>query len=286
MLRFSVIIPAYNSEKRIVRTLDSVKSQTHRNFEIVITDDGSRDNTAAAIKEYSHKNPELEISLSSQPNRGIGAARNNAISRSTGDYLAFVDDDDIWYPDKLEAVAAYLKRHPGTDLVSHRVYKTYPDGRKKRFPNSKPKEPCYDSLLFKGNTLHISATVANRKAVLQVGGFTEDLSLGAEDYELWLRLAYTGSRFGFIERFLGEIAGRRDSFSWNIEYITSCVLNILEVNLKFALLKCDKPEKEIRNAIKRRKAGEILSSTVKLCRKNDFRLAGKYIKLLLEEIKK
>ncbi|MFA4885827.1 MAG: glycosyltransferase [Desulfotomaculaceae bacterium] len=286
MQKFSVIIPAYNSEKRLVRTLDSVKNQTCKNFEIVITDDGSRDNTTDTIREYIRRNPELEISMSSQPNRGIGAARNNAISRSTGDYLAFLDDDDIWYPDKLEAVAAYLKRHPGTDLVSHRVYKTYPDGRKKKFPNSKPKEPCYDSLLFKGNTLHISATVVNRKAVLQAGGFTEDSSLGAEDYELWLRLAYAGASFGFIESFLGEIASRRDSFSWNIEYMTSCVLNVLEFNLKFALLKCDKPEMEIRNAIKWRKAGEILSSTVKLCRKNDFRLAGKYLRLLLEEIKK
>lgn len=284
--KFSVIIPAYNSEKHILKTLDSVNSQTCRDFEIVVTDDGSGDSTADTVSKYMRENPGLEISLSVQANRGIGAARNNSISRSRGDYLAFLDDDDAWYPDRLESVAGYLDRHPGTDLVSHRVYKVYPDGKKKKFPNSRPKDPCYESLLFKGNTLHISATVVSREAVLNVGGFAGDLRLlGAEDYDLFLRLALSGAKFGFINSYLGEIGRRPDSATWSINNLTSSVLNVIDDHFNQALLRCDKPERELRKAIRRRKAGEILASAVRICRKRDFRQAGKNIKLLLETIR-
>lgn len=285
MLKFSVIIPAYNAEKRIERTLDSVKNQTYRNFEIVITDDGSRDCTAETVRQYMRQNPGLEILLSVQSNRGIGAARNNSISRSAGDYLAFLDDDDVWYPDKLEAVSGYLRRHPGADLVSHRVYKVYPNGRKKNFPNSKPKEPCYQSLLFRGNTLSISATVVSRESLINAGGFTEDLNhWGVEDYDLFLRLAYAGAKFGFLNSHLGEIARRPDSATWSVDRLTKCLLSLIDLNQDYALLKCSVPERKIKSAIKWRKAREILSSTVRLCRKKDFRHAGKYIKLLFEVV--
>ena len=100
----SVIIPAFNAGQFITRTLNSVANQTYSNFEIVITNDGSLDNTEAVITEYIQAHPSLQIHLSSQINKGIGSARNNGIFRARGKYLAFLDADDCWYENKLERV--------------------------------------------------------------------------------------------------------------------------------------------------------------------------------------
>ena len=101
---FSVVIPAFNADQFITRTLDSVANQTYSNFEIVITNDGSLDNTETVIAEYIQAHPSLQIYLSCQTNKGIGSARNNGIFRARGKYLAFLDADDYWYINKLEKI--------------------------------------------------------------------------------------------------------------------------------------------------------------------------------------
>jgi glycosyltransferase involved in cell wall biosynthesis len=92
----SVIIPAYNAENFIAKTLESVLSQTYQNIEVLVVDDGSTDTTAEIVKSFVQK--DSRVSLLQQSNAGVAAARNLAIEKSKGEYIAPIDADDIWYP--------------------------------------------------------------------------------------------------------------------------------------------------------------------------------------------
>src|SRR5690606_3269747 len=100
----SLIIPMYNSEQTIVKCLDSVKAQSWTGkFEILIVNDGSTDQSAGAVQEYMARNPGLDITLIHQHNQGVSKARNVAMERTKGDFIALLDADDEWLPDKTEA---------------------------------------------------------------------------------------------------------------------------------------------------------------------------------------
>lgn len=96
----SVIIPAYNAEAFIGRTLESVLAQTYENIEVLVVDDGSRDRTAEIVASFAQK--DSRVILLKQQNAGVAAARNLAIEKSRGEYIAPLDADDIWYPSKLD----------------------------------------------------------------------------------------------------------------------------------------------------------------------------------------
>lgn len=108
----SVIIPAYNAEQFLRKTLESVRNQTYPDFEAIIVDDGSTDQTAVIAREFCGKDPRFK--LLSQENLGVAAARNLAIEKSSGEYIAPLDADDIWYPEKLERQVGRLACLPGT----------------------------------------------------------------------------------------------------------------------------------------------------------------------------
>ena len=99
----SVIIPAYNAEIFIRRTLDSILAQTYTNIEILVVDDGSQDRTAEIVESFVEK--DSRVTLLKQKNAGVATARNLAIEKSNGEYIAPIDADDIWYPQKLEKQA-------------------------------------------------------------------------------------------------------------------------------------------------------------------------------------
>ena len=112
----SVIIPAFNSAATIRQTLDSVVAQTYQTFEVIVVDDGSSDGTATIAEEFVRK--DFRFQLIRQSNQGVGAARNAAIQRACGQYIAPLDSDDLWFPKKLEKQVAYLaRRGPETGLV-------------------------------------------------------------------------------------------------------------------------------------------------------------------------
>ncbi len=108
----SVIIPTYNGEEFIEETLESVFSQTYKNFEVIIIDDGSSDNTRKIIKEY-----DKPLNHYFQQNLGAGAARNLGVARSKGEFIAFLDHDDYWTPTKLERQISVLKSKSDVDAV-------------------------------------------------------------------------------------------------------------------------------------------------------------------------
>ena len=112
----SVIVPAYNAEAYIAHTLNSVLSQTYNNIEVIVVDDGSNDETANIVESIIQSDD--RVTLLQQPNSGVAAARNLAIQKSRGEYIAPIDADDIWYPQKIEKqVHCMLHADPSVGLV-------------------------------------------------------------------------------------------------------------------------------------------------------------------------
>lgn len=241
---FSVIIPAFNAGEFITRTLNSVANQTYTNFEIVITNDGSVDNTETIINEYIKAHPSLQIHFSYQTNKGIGSARNNGINRAKGKYLAFLDADDCWYPDKLEKAHEVLLKFPDIDILFHDEVEVRIDGTRRILNYSMLDDPAYDDLLFNGNRLSTSATVVKRETGQKLNGFSENLDFNsAEDYDFWLRLAKNNAKFYYLNIVLGEYIRISDSVSKKIIYHATNSFNVIKyhVNMMMVENRHDKP---------------------------------------------
>ena len=102
-LKISVVIPMYNASQSIVKALDSVKYQTYKcTYQILVVNDGSEDCSKETVEKYILENPQMNITLIDQPNGGVSKARNEGLKRATGDYIAFLDSDDEWLPEKIE----------------------------------------------------------------------------------------------------------------------------------------------------------------------------------------
>ena len=132
---FSIIIPTYNYAHYLPRAIDSVLAQHGDDYELVVVDDGSGDETAEIVKEFVHKFP-TKITYFFQENRGLSAARNRGASLSNGDYLLFLDADDALFPDAVENFRRVLQDHPHIDFIwAGRVYQALDGKVKRRFPS-------------------------------------------------------------------------------------------------------------------------------------------------------
>ena len=183
----SIVIPAYNAAKYIGETLESVRAQTFRDYEIIVVDDGSRDNSIGAAARFGG------VICTRQSNRGAAAARNIGIHLARGKYVAFLDADDLWLPRKLEKQMAYCEANPGTQWIysDALVFDSYTDRVVCRIGNRVQ--------LHQGDVLHPlllrsfipSATpVVKRDVLYETGLFNESPDRRmAEDWCLWLRLA-------------------------------------------------------------------------------------------------
>ncbi len=182
MVKVSVIIPAYNRGHFIAETIDSALAQTYQDYEIIVVDDGSTDNTKEAVEHYGNK-----VRYFYQENRGQAAAQNFAARQAKGEYLALLDADDVWFPEKLEKQVPVLDQNPDLGFVCTETF-AYENG-KKLYHWKKPegKTESFQSI-FEGNFI-INATVLIRKdCFLTVGGFDEKLRT-TQDLDLWLRLS-------------------------------------------------------------------------------------------------
>lgn len=109
--RISVLIPTYNAARFLGKALDSVFSQTYQNFEVIIVDDGSTDDTGHVVAKYP------QVRYRQCPHRGISATRNECLTMATGEWLAFLDADDLWHPEKLQKQMSYLEAHPSCQIL-------------------------------------------------------------------------------------------------------------------------------------------------------------------------
>jgi glycosyltransferase involved in cell wall biosynthesis len=179
----SVIIPTYNRAWCLARAVESVLNQNFSDYELIVVDDGSNDETDLVLAPYGDA-----LRVIRQPNRGVSAARNAGIKAARGRWIALLDSDDHWLPDKLKAQIDWLTAHP-----DYRICQTEEiwirDGRR---VNPKKRHRKHGGHIFERCLplclVSPSAVMIDRRLLDEVGGFDEDLP-ACEDYDLWLRIA-------------------------------------------------------------------------------------------------
>lgn len=215
MPKVSVIIPTYNCAKYLSWAIDSALNQTYKDFEIIVVDDGSTDDTREILSEYDGK-----IRYIYQENKGHALARNSGIKNAQGEYIAFLDADDLWLPDKIKEEIEAIENNFEAGLVHSNIYFLYEETNKKFCPKrdkNKLSGNIFKHLLTR--KAHISSpTVIIRKRCLEkVGLFDENLArLGSEDRELWLRVAKE-FKVMYVDKPLAYYRVRTNSQSNNLE---------------------------------------------------------------------
>lgn len=184
-LTVSVIIPTYNRSNYVQQAVESVLNQTYNDYEILVIDDGSTDDTKRLLEKYADR-----IKYVYQTNQKVGAARNNGIRHAQGKYIAFLDSDDLWLPQKLERDVAYFEANPQVGLVYSNVIYFSDEGA--NLYTRRMKSPSGDVLekIIIDNFVVTSTVVVKRECLDRVGLFNEDLDLASsEDWEMWVRVA-------------------------------------------------------------------------------------------------
>lgn len=195
----SVVIPTYNHAQFLRSSLGSVVNQTFTDWEAIVVNNFSTDDTESVVESFNDD----RITLVNFHNHGvIAAGRNEGIRVSRGEFLAFLDSDDEWHPDKLAKCLQALRGE--ADLVCH-AEKWIGGGRPERIVHYGPTEKSsWRGLLLDQNRVSTSATVVRRSCVEQVGLFDESSEfITAEDYEMWMKLAKLECRFEFLPDVLG-----------------------------------------------------------------------------------
>lgn len=223
----SIIIPTYNRAAVIRRAIDSILRQTYSSYEILVIDDGSADETKSIVTDIQDARIRY---IALEENRGVAHARNVGIQEAKYDYIAFLDSDDEWLPDKLEVQMRKLEAaQDSVGMVYCRMGGKLRDGTG-RFvcPHQSYEKEMLEGDLFQllllNNVIGMPTVLVRRKCLEQVGGFKETLGC-LEDWELILRIARRW-RIGFVDNFLVEVHKTPGSVSTNTAWhlITRCYL--------------------------------------------------------------
>lgn len=193
----SVIMPAYNSERFIAESIESVLSQTYTNWELIIVDDGSTDNTAKIVNGFTSIDSRIKYFY--QPNQQMGKARNTGLQNSNGKLIAFLDSDDIWVSGKLKMQVDFL-RNKEVDLVfsDGYVFRDSIDIVEYEYKTINGEiYGCYPQhKLMIQNFIPIPSVLTYKSAIDQVGGFNENIEIhNVADYHLWLKMLIGGFKF-------------------------------------------------------------------------------------------
>ncbi len=183
--RVSAIIPTYNRAAQVTRAIDSALAQTWPDVEVVVTDDGSHDNTLEVLARYGAR-----IRVVAQHNQGLSAARNAAINAATGEFIAILDDDDEWLPDRLAVQMPLMLSDPAIGLAGSAMWLV--DATGGLLPEQQPDRPGVTSLtledLFIANRIGCPTALIRRRVLEETGLFDTSLPY-AEDYDMWVRIA-------------------------------------------------------------------------------------------------
>jgi glycosyltransferase involved in cell wall biosynthesis len=184
----SVVIPTYNHGAYVLRCVDSVFAQTFTDYETIVVNDGSTDQTSDLLRPLSQAR---RIRYYEQSNQGMAATRNRGLAEAGGEFIALLDDDDVWPPDKLAWQVDYLRLHPELVLVGGGVQAIDEQDRKTGPEEGKTRAISFDDL-FAGNPWGSPGQVLIRSTALQqIGGFDPSV-WGADDLDLFFRLARVG----------------------------------------------------------------------------------------------
>lgn len=221
----SIIVPSYNVEAYLADAIDSALAQTYPTVEIVVVNDGSTDATPRIMDRYGDA-----IVAVHQENGGLAAARNAGLRVARGEFLALLDADDLWFPERLERLVGLLDARPDLAIVTSDSYvmedftpttkRSYLDRRKRPFPATEAEqvpEIARFNFLFIGVVFRRS--VMDQCGMFHVGPRRREPGSieGAEDYELWTRYVLSGARVGFIDEPLGYYRVRPGSLSQSVD---------------------------------------------------------------------
>jgi glycosyltransferase involved in cell wall biosynthesis len=211
MPKVSVIIPAYNRAYILGEAIDSVLSQKFKDLELIVVDDGSDDETEKVVSSYTHR-----LTYIYQEHRGVSAARNRGIEHAQGDYLAFLDSDDLWLKDKLYLQMKFMESHPEVLIC----YTEEIWIRKGVRVNPMKKHRKYSGMIFEHCLplciISPSSVLIARSLLEKIGGFDEELE-ACEDYDLWLRISAQYPVYLIDAPLIVKRGGHADQLSKKIE---------------------------------------------------------------------
>jgi glycosyltransferase involved in cell wall biosynthesis len=222
---FSIVIPTYNHASYIGKALNSIINQSYKDWEVIVVNNFSVDNTIEIVEQFK----DSRIKLVNFRNNGIiGASRNRGIILATGKWICFLDSDDFWYPNKLEATLQFLPRY---DIIYHNLDIYDLDYKIKGIlrTRSLKKRNTYKDLFFNGNALANSGVIVKRELIEKAGGFSEDKDImTVEDYDLWLKISLISSSFYCINTSLGGYLVTGQNMSSNVLKTIEKEANLIE----------------------------------------------------------
>jgi glycosyltransferase involved in cell wall biosynthesis len=223
--KVTIAIPAYNAELWLRDTLDSALAQTFPAHEIIVVDDGSKDGTEAVTRSFGDR-----VRYVRQPNQGVSAARNTAIREATGDWIAFLDSDDLIVPEKLAKQVAVIEANSQLVVVYSAFSYLYSNGTSQRTPVF-PAVDLWPGLRYRTPILPSTAMI-RRSALEEVGGFSTEYHY-AEDWELWLRLVrrYTKKAFQDVPEALTIYRCWENNATKHFMRTTAASLRLLDTTL-------------------------------------------------------
>ena len=231
----SVIIPAYNAAKFIRETVEHAIAQTYPNMEILVINDGSSDETASVVESFGDA-----VRLISTENRGVARARNTGIEAATGEFVAFLDSDDLWEPEKLTIQVDALDeghRLVYTDSIS---FGTESLSNINISVNEKLPSGDIRAQLILRNFIPTSSVLLDRQIALQIGGFNPEIPV-CDDWDLWLRaLSVTGAKY--VDQPLVRYRVHENSLGSSVEKRMSGSFQVIDSGLK--ILDIDAKEKK------------------------------------------
>ena len=191
MPRFSIIVPLYNKAPYVKKALESILAQSYTNYEVVVVDDGSTDNSADIVRELVNGKWKLindQFRLISQPNAGVAATRNNGVAASKGEYLCFLDADDWWEPRYLEEMDRLICDYPDAGLYGCDYFYAK-NGSKKIFPKNVDGYIDYCKVYTQCGVMpvHPNGAIIPRKVFDEIGGFDPSIKMG-EDFILFMQI--------------------------------------------------------------------------------------------------
>ncbi len=240
-MKISAVIPAYNSEKTIARAIDSVLKQTRSADEIIVIDDGSKDKTAEIVGSYGDK-----VVLIRQENAGVSVARNAGIDAASSDWIAFLDADDEWLPEKLKLQTEHLEKHP--DLKWTYTNLSWKKQEKKGFCSAHPLSLLPERVAGQGffedyfqgfakGFFASTITLLIDKTVFEKAGRFEPEMKRAQDTDLWFRIAYQYPQIGYLSESLAiyhlDTPGSSTKINDDVDFVVELLRRHLGLSKQF-----------------------------------------------------
>jgi hypothetical protein len=218
----SVIIPTHDRSALLQQAVESVLAQTYPNLEVIVVDDGSADDTAAVMARYDGR-----LHYIRQANQGVAAARNAGYRAAAGEYLAFLDDDDLYLAHKIERQVRLLSDQSHLGLVHCRYYRADGEGNYLDKVGLLPTGDARELLLY-WNFVWIGGPLIRRTCLERVGLFSLDVPSVTADWDLWLRVALAGYHFGCVQEPLGVYRVHAESMMSDVAGVEQGTMAVLD----------------------------------------------------------